>query len=138
MRTTAVALFTGVYLLAWIVLWVYRWRNPRCSGKLPPGSMGLPLLGETLQFFRPSAILEDFPFVREKMERQHFFFSFFLIASTSLVGQPAVVLTDPELSLSIFVQEGKLFQLWYPYTFREIFGRQNMGITQGVMHKYVK
>ena len=31
-----------------LLLSVHRWRNPRCNGRLPPGSMGLPLVGETV------------------------------------------------------------------------------------------
>lgn len=49
--------------------WVYNWRNPRCNGKLPPGSMGLPLLGETLQFFAPNTTHDVSPFVKERVKR---------------------------------------------------------------------
>lgn len=60
------------------------------------------------------------------------------IFKTSLVGQPAVMITDPELSRIIFQQEGRLLQVRYPYTFRKVMGRQNMGEMQGLMHKYLK
>lgn len=49
--------------------WVYRWRNPKCNGKLPPGSMGWPLLGETLQFFAPNSTSDIPPFVKKRMDR---------------------------------------------------------------------
>ncbi|RWR95018.1 cytochrome P450 87A3 isoform X1 [Cinnamomum micranthum f. kanehirae] len=35
-------------------------------------------------------------------------------------------------------QEGRLFQSWYPDTFTEIFGRQNVGSIHGFMYKYIK
>jgi cytochrome P450 len=55
-----------------------------------------------------------------------------------LVGRPVVVSTDPDLNYFIFQQEGQLFQSWYPDTFTEIFGRQNVGSLHGFMYKYLK
>lgn len=55
-----------------------------------------------------------------------------------MVGRPVVVSTDPDLNYFIFQQEGQLFQSWYPETFTEIFGRQNVGSLHGFMYKYLK
>ncbi|KAL6979620.1 hypothetical protein U1Q18_021275 [Sarracenia purpurea var. burkii] len=115
-----------------ITHWVYRWRNPICNGELPPGSMGLPLLGETLQFFAPNTSSDIPPFIKKRMER------YGPIFRTSLVGRPVIISTDPDLSYFVFQQEGKLFQSWYPNTFTEIFGRQNVGSLHGFMYKYLK
>lgn len=49
-----------------------------------------------------------------------------------------VVSTDPDLNYFIFQQEGQVFQSWYPDTFTEIFGRQNVGSLHGFMYKYLK
>ncbi|XP_052171548.1 cytochrome P450 87A3-like [Diospyros lotus] len=115
-----------------ITHWVYRWMNPRCSGQLPPGSMGLPLLGESLQFFAPNTSFDIPPFIEERMER------YGPIFRTSLVGRSVIVSTDPDFSYFIFQQEGQLFQSWYPDTFTEIFGRQNVGSLHGFMYRYLK
>ncbi|KAL2902382.1 Cytochrome P450 87A3, partial [Bienertia sinuspersici] len=55
-----------------------------------------------------------------------------------LVGRPIIVSADPELSYLIFQQEGQTFQSWYPDTFTEIFGRENVGSLHGFMYKYLK
>lgn len=54
------------------------------------------------------------------------------------MGHPIIVSTDPDFNYFIFQQEGKLFQSWYPHTFAEIMGRQNVGSFHGFMYKYLK
>lgn len=64
-----VAMCSAVAVVVLAVHWVYRWRNPRCSiGKLPPGSMGLPLLGETKQFFSPNTTFDVSPFIKDRIK----------------------------------------------------------------------
>ncbi|KAK6158109.1 hypothetical protein DH2020_005423 [Rehmannia glutinosa] len=104
----------------------------RCNGVLPPGSMGWPLLGETLHFFSPNTSSDIPPFVKDRMKR------YGPIFKTSLVGRPIIVSTDADLNYFIFQQEGQSFQSWYPDTFTEIFGRQNVGSLHGFMYKYLK
>ncbi|KAK1588640.1 hypothetical protein Q3G72_025429 [Acer saccharum] len=122
----------GALVIISIAHWIYRWRNPRCNGKLPPGSMGLPLLGESIQFFTPNTSSEIPPFIKKRMER------YGPIFRTNVVGRPVVISTDSDLNYYIFQQEGRLFKSWYPDTFTEIFGQQNVGSLHGFMYKYLK
>ncbi|GMY30215.1 cytochrome P450 87A3 [Fagus crenata] len=122
----------GALIIISITHLVYLWRNPRCKGKLPPGSMGLPLIGETLQFFTPNTSSDIPPFIKERMDR------YGPIFKTNLVGRPVVISTDSDLNYFIFQQEGRLFESWYPDTFTEIFGRQNVGSLHGFLYKYLK
>ncbi|MBA0678866.1 hypothetical protein Goari_020185, partial [Gossypium aridum] len=94
--------------------------------------MGFPLLGETLQFFNRNTTNDISPFLKERMKR------YGPVFKTSIVGQPVIVLTDPDLNHFVFLQEGKLFQSWYPDTFTKILGRQNVGSLHGFMFKYLK
>ncbi|RZC49454.1 hypothetical protein C5167_017874 [Papaver somniferum] len=64
-----VSLCIGTLIIICITHWVYRWRNPRCNGKLPPGSMGFPFIGETHRFFTPTTSSDIPPFMKERMER---------------------------------------------------------------------
>ncbi|CAK7330765.1 unnamed protein product [Dovyalis caffra] len=43
--------------------------NPKMEGVLPPGSMGWPLIGETLQFIIPGRSLDLHPFVKKRMQK---------------------------------------------------------------------
>lgn len=114
------------------ILWAYRWSHPKANGQLPPGSLGFPLLGETLQFFAPNPTCDVSPFVKKRLDRYGNIFK------TSIVGRAVVVSADPELNHYVFQQEGKLFESWYPDTFTEIFGRDNVGSLHGFMYKYLK
>ncbi|VAI48003.1 unnamed protein product [Triticum turgidum subsp. durum] len=114
------------------ILWTYRWSHPKANGRLPPGSLGLPLLGETMQFFAPNPTCDVSPFVKDRVNR------YGTVFKTSVVGRAMVVSADPDLNHYVFQQEGKLFESWYPATFTEIFGRDNVGSLHGFMYKYLK
>ncbi|EMS46312.1 Cytochrome P450 87A3 [Triticum urartu] len=134
MAAMAYIALRGAALAAIVALihWVYRWRHPKCAGTLPPGSMGIPIIGETLQFFAPNPTCGLSPFVRDRVRRYGSMFK------TSIVGRPVVVSADPDVNHYVFQNEGKLFESWYPDTFTEIFGRDNVGSLHGFIYKYLK
>ncbi|XP_076935261.1 cytochrome P450 87A3-like [Bidens hawaiensis] len=100
--------------------------------------MGWPLLGETIQFFAPNPTWDTPPFVKERIKNKLLDCRYGAIFKTNLVGRPVIVSTDTDLNYMIFQQEGQLFQSWYPDSFTEVFGRQNVGSLHGYMYKYLK
>ncbi|KAK8361866.1 hypothetical protein V6Z12_A03G065700 [Gossypium hirsutum] len=98
--------------------WIHRWRNPKCNGKLPPGSMGLPLLGETLSFFVTSNSIDIHPFVAQRMKRYGSLFK------TSLAGRPEVVSLDPDFNYFVLQQEDKLVELYYMDSVAKLYFRR--------------
>ncbi|GMY09494.1 cytochrome P450 87A3-like [Fagus crenata] len=112
--------------------WVYTWGNPKCNGKLPPGSMGLPIIGETLEFFTPHSFYGIPSFITKRMARYGPLFR------TSLVGQKVIVSTDPEINYYIFQQEGKSFILWYTESFMKVFGDKSIIANHGLIHNNLK
>ncbi|KAL5863580.1 hypothetical protein ACOSQ3_001094 [Xanthoceras sorbifolium] len=63
----------GVCLVALLVVcvshFVYRWSNPKCNGKLPPGAMGLPPFGDTFEFLASHSLYEISPFISKRIAR---------------------------------------------------------------------
>lgn len=65
----------GLVALTVIVVshWKYKWRIRSSVGRLPPGSMGLPFIGETIDFFMPSKSIDIPPFLKKRTERYTYF-----------------------------------------------------------------
>ncbi|KAL6963618.1 hypothetical protein U1Q18_042528 [Sarracenia purpurea var. burkii] len=122
--------FCSVVALATIFIthWVNKWRNPRCNGVLPPGSMGFPLIGETIQLLIPSRSLDLHPFIKKRVRRYGSLFR------TSVVGRPMVMSTDPKFNHFILMEEGKSVELWYLDSFSKMLPIYALGSVQ----KYIR
>ncbi|AQK64054.1 cytochrome P450 87A3 [Zea mays] len=115
----------------------FKWMNGARTGKdegrmLPPGSRGLPLLGETLEFFAASPTLELVPFFKRRLER------FGPIFRTNIVGEDLIVSLDPELNARVLQQEERGFQIWYPSSFMRVFGDDNIISALGPLHRHIR
>ncbi|KAG8379534.1 hypothetical protein BUALT_Bualt07G0099000 [Buddleja alternifolia] len=110
-----VALLLGTLLSIYITHWIYRWSNPKCNGVLPPGSMGLPLIGETFQLVIPSPSLDLPPFIKNRIKR------YGPIFRTNVAGRPVIFTADPEFNHFLLRQDGKLVDTWSMDTFAEVF-----------------
>ncbi|KAL4616394.1 hypothetical protein ACB092_07G195900 [Castanea dentata] len=121
-------------LVIYLGYWLNKWSNPKCNGVLPPGSMGLPLIGETLQLIVPSYSLDLHPFIKKKAQK------YGPIFRTSVAGSPIVLSIDPEFNHYIVKQEGRLVEVWYMDSFAKLFnmeGENKINVI-GVVHKYFR
>ncbi|XVE73917.1 hypothetical protein DITRI_Ditri11bG0157200 [Diplodiscus trichospermus] len=125
-------LFLVALLIVKISHWWYSWANPNSHGKLPPGSMGFPIIGETLEFFSASSLYHIPPFISKRMQR------YGPVFRTNIVGKNMIVSTDPETNYNIFQQENKSFVLLYTESFMKIFGEGSLLVNHGDVHKYFK
>ncbi|CAL2279869.1 unnamed protein product [Prunus armeniaca] len=126
-----VGLSLVVLLVTYITHWITQWRNPKCNGVLPPGSMGWPLVGETLNAMTPSYSIDLHPFFKKRLQK------YGPIFRTSLAGKPIVVSADPKFNSYLFQQEGKLVELWYLDSFTKIF-KISDEINAAAVHKYIR
>ncbi|KAF8029513.1 hypothetical protein BT93_E2042 [Corymbia citriodora subsp. variegata] len=125
--------FASALIIAWLAHWIYRWNNPKCNGVLPPGSFGLPLIGETLQLTVPSYSLDLLPFLKKRIQRYGKTFR------TSVAGRAIVVSADPEFCHFVLQQDGKLFDSWSLDTFTKIFAQESEASTNiPNVHKYIR
>ncbi|KFK39962.1 hypothetical protein AALP_AA3G311900 [Arabis alpina] len=99
------------FAVLWISHWLFRWSNPKCNGKLPPGSMGFPIIGETVEFFKACGLFQIPPFFQKRMLRYGPLFR------TNILGSNMVISTDSDVIFEIFRQENKSFVLSYPEIF---------------------
>ncbi|KAF7069502.1 hypothetical protein CFC21_075124 [Triticum aestivum] len=127
-----VALCGVTLVIGWLVHWVYKWINPVCNGVLPPGSMGFPIIGETLDFLKASSSLDIPDFYKQRMKR------YGPVFKTSLLGQPAVISTDAEVNRFVFQHEETLFSIGYPWAVTKIFGEKSIEAAHGTIHKFVR
>ncbi|KAF3950838.1 hypothetical protein CMV_023455 [Castanea mollissima] len=140
-------------MVIYLSYWLNKWSNPECNGVLPPGSMGLPLIGETLQLIVPSYSLDLHPFIKKKAQKyardncRHprppsspMSRKYGPIFRTSVAGSPIVVSVDPKFNHYIVKQEGRLVELWYLDSFSKLFEMEGENKTTaiGVCHKYLR
>uniref|UniRef100_A0A3Q4I9U5 Cytochrome P450, family 26, subfamily A, polypeptide 1 n=1 Tax=Neolamprologus brichardi TaxID=32507 RepID=A0A3Q4I9U5_NEOBR len=124
-----VALPILLFLLA-VKLWeIYtlRCRDPTCPFPLPPGSMGLPFIGETLQL-----LLQRKTFLRMKREKYGY------IYRTHLFGNRTVRVTGADNVKQILLGEHRLVSAQWPASVRAILGTETLSNVHGAQHKTKK
>lgn len=101
-----------------------RWRL-----RLPPGSLGLPVIGETLQLISAYKTENPEPFIDERVGR------FGPIFTTHVFGEPTVFSAEPETNRFILQNEGKLFECSYPSSISNLLGKHSLLLMKGSLHK---
>ncbi|ONM07655.1 cytochrome P450 family 87 subfamily A polypeptide 2 [Zea mays] len=110
-------LFVTLLLATLLIRLVLAWGlGERFDQRLPPGSRGLPLVGETLEFFT----------------------AYGPIFRTSVVGEDLIVSLDPELSRRALQEEERAFQIWYPPSFLRVLGADSTVSALGPLHRHIR
>ncbi|XP_050904278.1 cytochrome P450 90A1 isoform X2 [Lathyrus oleraceus] len=97
--------------------------------KLPPGSLGLPFIGETIQLISAYKTDNPEPFIDKRMNR------YGPIFTTHVFGEPTVFSADPETNRFILMNEGKLFECSYPGSISNLLGKHSLLLMKGALHK---
>lgn len=97
--------------------------------RLPPGNLGLPFVGETLQLIAAYKTENPEPFIDERVSRYGSIFT------THIFGEPTVFSADPETNRFILQNEGKLFECSYPGSISNLLGKHSLLLMKGSLHK---
>uniref|UniRef100_A0ACD5XVL5 Uncharacterized protein n=1 Tax=Avena sativa TaxID=4498 RepID=A0ACD5XVL5_AVESA len=120
-----------IFIIALAVVSYYASRQKRnrheqeqAALKLPPGSMGLPYIGETLQLYSQDPGV----FFSSKQKRYGEIFK------THLLGCPCVMLASPEAARFVLVSRAHLFRPTYPRSKERLIGPSALFFHQGDYH----
>ncbi|KAI4321517.1 hypothetical protein MLD38_034887 [Melastoma candidum] len=104
--------------------------NSKDKGKLPlpPGSMGWPYIGETLQLYSQEPNL----FFTSKQTRYGEIFK------THILGYPSVMLASPEAARFVLVTQAHLFKPTYPKSKERLIGPSALFFHQGGYHSRLR
>ncbi|XP_048637111.1 abscisic acid 8'-hydroxylase 4-like [Brassica napus] len=101
-------------------------RNTIC--KLPPGSMGWPYLGQTLQLYSQDPNV----FFTSKQKRYGEIFK------TRILGYPCVMLASPEAARFVLVTHAHMFKPTYPRSKEKLIGPSALFFHQGDYHVHIR
>nr|UTS77794.1 cytochrome P450 798B1 [Ginkgo biloba] len=119
---------TVLVLLLTIIAYAVKRRKCQWRGvNIPPGSMGLPLLGESVRY-----LINPEQFVNERTDLYGKLFR------TKLFGIPTVFSTNAETNKFILSNEGSLFVPGYPESLKQMFGEWGFSSLRGEMHKRMR
>ncbi|MBG1244621.1 cytochrome P450 [Nostoc sp. NZL] len=94
---------------------------------LPPGSLGLPIVGETISYLRdPGHFIE---------QRQQQYGTIF---KTHLLGQKTIVLIGAEANRFLFTSEGQILAMTNPLSFEVLLGAGSIGMKNGISHQNLR
>ncbi|CAH9069521.1 unnamed protein product [Cuscuta europaea] len=118
------------FLLFLLVIFLLR-RHSFGVGKrrLPPGSLGLPFIGETLQLIAAYKTQNPEPFIDDRVSR------YGAVFTTHIFGEPTVFSADQELNRFVLQNEGRLFESSYPGSISTLLGRYSLVLMSGSLHK---
>ncbi|CAA2944034.1 cytochrome P450 90A1 [Olea europaea subsp. europaea] len=111
-----------------LILHLLRTTNRR-KLHLPPGNLGLPFLGETLQLISAYKTENPEPFIDDRVSK------YGTVFTTHVFGEPTVFSADPDINRFILQNEGRLFESSYPGSISNLLGRHSLLLMRGNLHK---
>nr|UTS77788.1 cytochrome P450 720B39 [Ginkgo biloba] len=139
-ENTLISLLLGIFgfmIIAAVQLIYRKCRSPKLYNqsaestheKLPPGSMGWPLIGETISWYLCMSNNLPNKFVEERLSWYGDIFR------SHLFGKRVIVSVDPHFNKFMLQNEGRLFQAHYSKPTVNLFGKYGIISIRGELHK---
>ncbi|CAN0909730.1 Cytochrome P450 90A1 [Linum grandiflorum] len=129
MISTDEYLFISFLLLSLFSFFLLHRGRSRGGAPLPPGSQGLPFVGETLQLISAYKTENPEPFIDERVDR------FGSVFTTHVFGEPTVFSADPEVNRMLLQTEGKFVDVSYPGSISNLLGKHSLLLMKGGLHR---
>ncbi|KAH8935233.1 hypothetical protein BDL97_17G018500 [Sphagnum fallax] len=107
-------------------------KNSNKKSPLPPGSFGLPLLGETLEYQRLIQTDKSAEFFTSRVAK------YGQVFKTHLLFSPAVSVGAPDGNKFLFANENKLVQNSFPSPIKKLFGPNSLLNKTGEEHRHAR
>ncbi|KAI7734773.1 hypothetical protein M8C21_010464 [Ambrosia artemisiifolia] len=126
MKLLATIFYSIIFLSSLFSYYFFRKekRLHKTRAKLPPGSMGWPCIGETLQMYTQDPNV----FFASKQKRYGDIFK------TQILGYPCVMLASPEAARFVLVSQAHLFKPTYPKSKEKLIGPSALFFHTGDYH----
>ncbi|PUZ40673.1 hypothetical protein GQ55_9G443000 [Panicum hallii var. hallii] len=105
-------------------------KNERAAARLPPGSTGLPLLGDMLRLISAYRLPNPDLFIHERIVARHG-----AMSTTHLLGERAVFSADPSFNRLVLSGDGRVVDTSYPSSVATLLGARSVLVTRGPAHK---
>ncbi|EEF38770.1 abscisic acid 8'-hydroxylase 4 [Ricinus communis] len=116
------------FCLALLLITILKRWQPKQKPNLPPGSMGLPYIGDTLQLYSQNPNI----FFASRQKRYGEIFK------TRILGCPCVMVASPEAIRFVLVTQASLFKPTYPPSKENLIGPSAIFFHQGSYHSQMR
>ncbi|KAL3678643.1 hypothetical protein R1sor_021599 [Riccia sorocarpa] len=128
---------TLMIILAITVLWLFwsvsSYFRDRNQPPLPPGNLGFPFIGQTLEYLSALSTADGLQeWIQKKNDRYGPIFKW------RFMGLPMVMMDQPEGNKYIYQNEGTSHHIFWPFTISTLFGPESLLAQSGDQHKLAR